>query len=349
MLYYGCPACGTAMSSPDSMAGQTEKCPECGNVAVVPGPATHPTPTLQPSTVHPVTPPVPIPPSMPMNEVHVVHSYNGNIEMKTKSQNGLGIASLVIGIIAIVGCWLPFLNMISMFLAVLGIVCGALGFLIALVGRKSGVGLPFSGLVVCGIAIAVAASINSIAAKAIDETGKEISKTLNPLGDTTDMPEVAIGKTKQFGNLQVKSIGAWKMPIKYERKNYMGEVHVEETKRPVLLIALEVTNTSEGQVFGPTNSYTSAHEFCKLRDNFDNNVLPDAIYQFPQFPVDGIAGIKPKELKPDETCVLVFTFDDLPNPNAKWWTWAFNLRTNNKYHDETFKVSVSAKDVQKDS
>jgi Zn-finger nucleic acid-binding protein len=36
MIYYGCPKCQAPMASPDEMAGQTDTCPECGNVAVVP-------------------------------------------------------------------------------------------------------------------------------------------------------------------------------------------------------------------------------------------------------------------------------------------------------------------------
>lgn len=36
MIYYGCPKCETPMSSPDSMAGRSESCPECGNVTRVP-------------------------------------------------------------------------------------------------------------------------------------------------------------------------------------------------------------------------------------------------------------------------------------------------------------------------
>lgn len=36
MIYYGCPACDAPMSSPESLAGQRERCPDCGNVAVVP-------------------------------------------------------------------------------------------------------------------------------------------------------------------------------------------------------------------------------------------------------------------------------------------------------------------------
>lgn len=38
MIYYGCPKCQSAMASPESQAGQTETCPECGNVTIVPQP-----------------------------------------------------------------------------------------------------------------------------------------------------------------------------------------------------------------------------------------------------------------------------------------------------------------------
>jgi len=57
MIDLYCPKCGEAMSSPDSMAGKSETCPACGNVATVPKaespgkPAVDPTPpfTAQPA------------------------------------------------------------------------------------------------------------------------------------------------------------------------------------------------------------------------------------------------------------------------------------------------------------
>ena len=36
MIEYQCPSCGAQMASPVSMAGQSDRCPECGNVARVP-------------------------------------------------------------------------------------------------------------------------------------------------------------------------------------------------------------------------------------------------------------------------------------------------------------------------
>lgn len=36
MIEYACPQCGESMNSPDSMVGQAETCPACGNVTLVP-------------------------------------------------------------------------------------------------------------------------------------------------------------------------------------------------------------------------------------------------------------------------------------------------------------------------
>ena len=55
MIYYGCPKCQTPMASPDSSAGQTNACPECKNVTIIPGMQGAVSPaqssSLQPSSV----------------------------------------------------------------------------------------------------------------------------------------------------------------------------------------------------------------------------------------------------------------------------------------------------------
>lgn len=65
MINYGCPKCGAAISTPKSMAGQTETCAQCGNVAIVPSKAAAP----------------------------------------GKSVSGLGVISVVCGIFALFGSW----------------------------------------------------------------------------------------------------------------------------------------------------------------------------------------------------------------------------------------------------
>lgn len=51
MIEYNCPMCGSGMISPENMAGSSEKCPSCGNVAMVPSPhAVHSPPTPVPAS-----------------------------------------------------------------------------------------------------------------------------------------------------------------------------------------------------------------------------------------------------------------------------------------------------------
>jgi hypothetical protein len=74
---------------------------------------------------------------------------------RPKSVNGLGIAALVLGILACLICWIPIVGIVSLPLAGLGLIFALAGFLMALIGRRSGVGMPVSGGIVCAAAIVV--------------------------------------------------------------------------------------------------------------------------------------------------------------------------------------------------
>lgn len=75
--------------------------------------------------------------------------------------NGLGVAALVLGIIASLTCWIPIVGLLGIPLAVIGIILGIIGFLIALIGRKSGVGMSVSGCIVCIVAIVIAVAMSA--------------------------------------------------------------------------------------------------------------------------------------------------------------------------------------------
>ena len=108
MIYYGCPKCKTAMSSPDSQAGTEETCPNCGNVTTVPYPHSQP---------------------------NVVVKTEKSSRVKTA--NGVGIAGLVLGIIACLGAWIPFYGAISLPVAILAFLFGLVGLIVSVVGRRS--------------------------------------------------------------------------------------------------------------------------------------------------------------------------------------------------------------------
>ena len=54
------------------------------------------------------------------------------IEIVNDKRSGLGTASMVLGIIAIIGSWIPFLNVFSMLLAIIGLGLGIPAFIILL-------------------------------------------------------------------------------------------------------------------------------------------------------------------------------------------------------------------------
>ncbi len=133
MIKYDCPKCRAEMSSPDSMAGQQETCPHCGNVAIAP---------VVDSGQEPATP--------PPAQTKINMSANDR-----RSVNSLGMASLVIGIIASLCCWMPEAleigrdTPICIQLACFGFLLGIVGLVAAACDRRMNFDMAASGCIVC--------------------------------------------------------------------------------------------------------------------------------------------------------------------------------------------------------
>lgn len=121
--------------------------------------------------------------------------------------SSLGLASIILGILALLICWVPFLNMLGLPLSGLGLILGGCGLLIA-VGRKgSGIGFPIAGTMICGLALCVAFAINNAVAtglinhqqaaaqarKAQNATNQEVAtpKATTPAISASAAPRVA--------------------------------------------------------------------------------------------------------------------------------------------------------------
>lgn len=85
----------------------------------------------------------------------------------SKSDNkssGLATAALVLGIIAIVGAWIPFLNIVSIILAVLAFILGIIPLF-----QKRSVGKAVAGVVLAVASIIIAVAMLNAASEAIDD------------------------------------------------------------------------------------------------------------------------------------------------------------------------------------
>lgn len=101
-------------------------------------------------------------------------------EPPRKSVNGLGIASLVIGIVAVLFCWIPFVHVFALYPAVFALIFGIIGLIISVVGRKSGAGMPLAGIIVAATALVFASFVHeSIFGEPVAETTNESKTTSN--------------------------------------------------------------------------------------------------------------------------------------------------------------------------
>jgi len=71
--------------------------------------------------------------------------------------NSMGIVSLVVGVLALLLCWLPMMNRMGYVIGGLGVAFGVLGMLVAAQQRGVSIGFPIGGLVlsIVGLALAI--------------------------------------------------------------------------------------------------------------------------------------------------------------------------------------------------
>lgn len=102
-------------------------------------------------------------------------------------KSGLAIAGLVLGIIAAVTSFLPIINNISFFMAVIGLVFAIVGILSVRKGKSSGMGMAIAALVLCIVAGAVVLGSQALYTAAIDDAVEQSSQQLGKMtGDATD-------------------------------------------------------------------------------------------------------------------------------------------------------------------
>ena len=111
-----------------------------------------------------------------------------------KPRNGLAVAAMVLGIIAVVLVWIPFLNTISLVLAIIAIALAIPGLIKANRVAK-GKGQAIAGLVLAIVSGVGFFIVNAATVSAIDSTVTEINDVL----DATDEIDVTFGEASYDG------------------------------------------------------------------------------------------------------------------------------------------------------
>jgi hypothetical protein len=107
--------------------------------------------------------------------------------------NGFGVASLILGIVALVGAFIPFLNYGSIVLAIIGLTLGVVGLVVKFRKRGTAVaGLILSalGLILSIVMVVVYTAVFFGISKTVEDTNKAANATHSVVysitGDSTD-------------------------------------------------------------------------------------------------------------------------------------------------------------------
>lgn len=189
MIRFSCQNCGKSFQVEDKFAGRRTKCSKCGQPLEVPAADTapqtamaqspRPVPVVPPARVPDVTSAVHVQSSAP--HIQQPASYatpttavQVNVS-QSKAAHSLGIGSLVLGIVSMLACWLPIVNLP---LSGIGLLLGVAGLFIAFTRKGSGIGHSIAGSAICGVSLLlgiVFISALSGLATAVDEASREMS------------------------------------------------------------------------------------------------------------------------------------------------------------------------------
>ena len=147
-------------------------------------------------------------------------------ENNEKRQSALGITSMILGIIAIIISFVPFLNIISLPTAIIAIVFGTV---IRTSVKKA---FAISGIILSVLAIVIAFSITIFAINMLDKSGKELDR----------IAKESLERTKiDVTNVELK-IDENSTKVTGKIKNISGE------KKEVITIVVPVVDKDTGKL-----------------------------------------------------------------------------------------------------
>ena len=117
---------------------------------------------------------------------HAAGSYGAGTGYSTPSgyerqpSNGLGIAALVFGVLALLFCWIPYVNIVSMVLGIIGIVVGILALRKVKRGEATNRGMSLTGLALSAVALVLSLVITIAVTAFIGQNIGELSNCTDP-------------------------------------------------------------------------------------------------------------------------------------------------------------------------
>ena len=155
---------------------------------------------------------------------------------KENKKSGLATAGMVLGIIAIPGAWIPFLNIVSIILGALALIFGAIALL-----QKRSLGKAVTAVVLGLLSVIIAITMLVSASKAIDDAlnsdGKKVG-TSSEEGKNSDVENFKVGDVVAFDGREVS--------VTSVKRNYSGgEFATPEKGNEFVKVNVTIKNKSD--------------------------------------------------------------------------------------------------------
>lgn len=103
---------------------------------------------------------------------------------KTERTSGLAIAGFIIAILAILGSWVPILNNVSFFFAIISLILGIIGLVAIRKGKRVGQGLAVATIILSVLTFVVVIATQSFFGKVANEVSNSVSESVNDFDGT---------------------------------------------------------------------------------------------------------------------------------------------------------------------
>ncbi|HEM3632401.1 TPA: DUF4190 domain-containing protein [Streptococcus suis] len=108
---------------------------------------------------------------------------------KKGEKKALGIIAIVLGVIALLGSWVPIINNISFFFGLLALLFGAIGLF---VNRKNSKTLTIVGTALAVVSMAIVLITQSMYSKAINEASKAVETAVSEVETSMSSSQAAV-------------------------------------------------------------------------------------------------------------------------------------------------------------
>lgn len=177
-----------------------------------------------------------------------------NLEVNVSHRNTLGVISVVLGIVAIIGSWIPFLNVISIIIAICGILTGICSFISFLMKKSTNCILAIVGTLLSVLAASLAWNINNAVSDGIKDDGSpsKISDSSNNTSEannsqqettTEEAPGVYnVGDVISFDNKEVTA-------TKVEKNYNTGNEYIKpKSGKKFIKVSVKIENKSNNDI-----------------------------------------------------------------------------------------------------